>query len=235
MSRRAVILAGGQGTRLKPYTISLPKALVPVGNRPVLEIIISQLIRYGFDHITMAVNHMADIIKAFFGDGSKWGITIDYSLEDKPLHTMGPLRLIKRLPDNFLVMNADVLTNLDYASFFDQHARNNALFTISAFMREQKVDFGVLRADADGRLVEFLEKPVYPYMVSMGIYAVNRRVIDLIPPDQPFGFDDLMIKMIELGEPARAIPFDGYWLDIGRPEDYEQACREQEFMRGQTE
>ena len=118
MSKRAIILAGGKGTRLKPYTISLPKPLVPIKDKPILEIIISQLASYGFNHITITINHMADIIKAFFNDGSKWGVKIDYSLEKKPLSTMGPLKLINDLPENFLIMNGDILTDLDFKIFY---------------------------------------------------------------------------------------------------------------------
>ena len=132
MSKRAIILAGGKGTRLKPYTVSLPKPLVPIGEMPILEIIILQLARSGFDHITLTVNHLADIIRAFCGDGSKWGIKIDYSLEDKPLSTMGPLKLISDLPDNFLIMNGDVLTDLDFGQLYDDHVNAGSIFTVSA-------------------------------------------------------------------------------------------------------
>ena len=135
MSKRAIILAGGKGTRLRPYTISIPKPLLPVCDTPILEIIIKQLKENGFDHITIAINHMADIIKAFFADGSKWDIKIDYSLEDKPLSTMGPLKLINNLPENFLVMNGDILTNLSFELFFNYHVENNNLFTISSYNR----------------------------------------------------------------------------------------------------
>ncbi len=131
MSKRAIILAGGKGTRLKPYTIVLPKPLVPIGETPILEIIIKQLIRHGFTHITLTVNHMEDIIKAFFGDGSKWNINIDYSLEDKPLSTMGPLKLIDDLPNDFLIMNGDILTDLNFGEFYNNHIENNNIFTIS--------------------------------------------------------------------------------------------------------
>lgn len=224
--KRAVILAGGKGTRLKPYTAVLPKPLVPVGDVPVLEIIIRQLRENGFSHITIAVNHLAEIIKAFFGDGSRWGLRIDYSLEPKPLNTMGPLKLITDLPENFLVMNGDVLTDLNYAELYENHIAEKNLFTISAYHRQQKVDFGVLDIGPDGRLTGFREKPAYEYMVSMGVYMLNRRVLDVIPADTSYGFDELMLELIKRGTPASARPFKGYWLDIGRPEDYEKACSE---------
>ena len=148
MSKRAVILAGGKGTRLRPYTVVLPKPLMPIGESPILEVIVKQLAAAGFDHITMAVNHQAEIIKAFFMDGSKWGIRIDYSLEDQPLGTMGPLKLIKDLPEHFLVMNGDILTDLDFATFHDAHVASGRIFTISSHLREQLVDYGVLETTA---------------------------------------------------------------------------------------
>jgi NDP-mannose synthase len=228
MSKRAVILAGGKGTRLKPYTISLPKPLVPVGDMPILEIIIRKLAQAGFDHITITVNHMADIIRAFFGDGSKWGLKIDYSLEDKPLSTMGPLKLIKDLPENFLVINGDVLTDLDIELFYEEHIRSGNIFTISAYEREQKVDYGVLISGSDNKLTGFIEKPVNTYQVAMGVNMANRKILDYIPENQFYGFDHLMLDLIKQNNPANVRIHDGYWLDIGRPDDYEKACEDNE-------
>ncbi|MBP1662909.1 MAG: mobA-like transferase domain protein [Bacteroidetes bacterium] len=226
MSKRAVILAGGKGTRLKPYTVSLPKPLVPVGEMPILEIIIRQLAKSGFDHITITVNHMADIIRAFCGDGSKWGVTIDYSLEDKPLSTMGPLKLIHDLPENFLVMNGDVLTDLDFGSFYDEHVRSGNIFTVSAFTRDQKVDYGVLEIGADNKLSDFIEKPTNRYNVSMGVYMASNKILEYIPENQFYGFDHLMLDLIKDQHPATVKIHSGYWLDIGRPDDYEKACKD---------
>lgn len=224
MSKRAVILAGGKGTRLKPYTISLPKPLVPIGDMPILEIIIRKLAKSGFDHITITVNHMADIIRAFCGDGSKWGVKVDYSLEDKPLSTMGPLKLIKDLPENFLVMNGDVLTDLDFEAFYNEHIAQNNVFTISAYSRDQKVDYGVLELGTDNKLVDFVEKPTTRYNVSMGVYMANSKILDYIPENQLYGFDHLMLDLIKFRNPATVRIHSGYWLDIGRPDDYEKAC-----------
>jgi NDP-sugar pyrophosphorylase family protein len=226
MSKRAVILAGGKGTRLKPYTISLPKPLVPVGDMPILEIIIRKLTNSGFDHITITVNHMADIIRAFCGDGSKWGTFIDYSLEDKPLSTMGPLKLIADLPENFLVMNGDVLTDLDLTAFYDNHVQAQNIFTVSAYSRTQKVDYGVLEIGKDGKLVNFVEKPTNQYNVSMGVYMANNKILNYIPDNQLYGFDHLMLDLIKFNEPASVKVHNGYWLDIGRPDDYEKACND---------
>lgn len=226
MSKRAVILAGGKGTRLKPYTISLPKPLVPIGEMPIIEIIIRKLAQSGFERVTITVNHMADIIRAFCGDGSKWGIKIDYSLEDKPLSTMGPLKLINDLPDNFLIMNGDVLTDLDFGIFYDAHVTENNIFTVSAYTREQKVDYGVLETGSDNKLVNFIEKPTTTYNVSMGVYMASKQILDFIPENQFYGFDHLMLDLIKNQKPATVKVHSGYWLDIGRPDDYEKACED---------
>lgn len=224
MAKRAVILAGGKGTRLKPYTVSLPKPLVPVGDKPILEFIINQLKKNGFEHITLTVNHMADIIRAYFGDGSKWDITIDYTFEDKPLSTMGPLQLINDLPDNFLVMNGDVMTDLNYETFFNEHKDKKSLFTICSHRRTEMIDFGVLHVNADQKLIRFEEKPEYDFLVSMGVYMVNKDVLQYIPENTFFGFDHLMYKLIEAKRYPNIFEYDGYWLDIGRPDDYEIAA-----------
>jgi NDP-mannose synthase len=224
MPKRAVILAGGKGTRLRPYTVTLPKPLVPVGEIPILEIIVRQLQKFGFTHITITVNHMAEIIKAFFGDGSKWGITIDYTLEDKPLSTMGPLTLVPDLPDDFLVMNGDVLTDLNFGEFFNTHVANHSKFTIGSYRRKEKIDYGVLLADNDHKLTGFDEKPTYEFLVSMGVYMVNKSVVSFIPENTFFGFDHLMKLLISHKEYPSVYEFAGNWLDIGRPDDYEKAA-----------
>ncbi|OGO28988.1 MAG: nucleoside-diphosphate-sugar pyrophosphorylase [Chloroflexi bacterium RBG_16_52_11] len=231
MSKRAIILAGGKGTRLRPYTVVLPKPLMPIGELPILEVIIRQLVQHGFDHVTLAVNHQAEIIRAFFQDGTKWGIRIDYSLEDKPLSTIAPMRLIHDLPENFLVMNGDILTDLNFLDFFEDHVSNSHIFTISAHIREQKVDYGVLEMDASNYLTGFREKPSAEYLVSMGVYMANRRIMDFIPEGKSYGFDNLMLDLLAAKKPATVRKFSGYWLDIGRPDDYIQAIEEFEQMR----
>lgn len=231
MTKRAIILAGGKGARLRPYTIVLPKPLMPVGEYPVLEIIIRQLAFHGFGHITLTVNHQAEIIKAFFGDGSKWNIKIDYSLEDKPLSTMGPLTLIKNLPENFLVMNGDVITDLNFSNFYDEHVRNGKIFTISAYNRSEISEYGVLERNDHNVLTRFIEKPKRDYTVCMGINMVNRNILNFIPKDTFFGFDHLMYKLLDQNEEVLIHKFDGYWLDIGRPDDYMQAIDDLEILK----
>jgi len=231
MSRRAVILAGGLGTRLRPYTVVLPKPLMPIGDFPILEVIVRQLSNAGFDHITMAVNHQADIIKAFFQDGGRWNVHIDYSLEDSPLGTMGPLKLIQDLPENFLVMNGDILSDLDYALFYNEHVERGELFTISSVRREHRIDYGVLETNDAGTLVAFREKPSSSFQVSMGVYMLSARVLDHIPTGWAYGFDTLMLDLLASGNAVRVRPFNGYWLDIGRPDDYIRAIDEFESMK----
>jgi NDP-mannose synthase len=221
--KRAVVLAGGRGTRLRPYTVAIPKPLMPIGELPILEIILRQLAHHGFEHITLAVNHQAEILRAYFGAGQKWNLRIDYSLEDRPLGTMGPLKLLKDLPKDFLVMNGDILSDLNFAAFAESHVKEGRLFTISAARREQIIDYGVLQAGKDNHLSGFQEKPKIPYLVSMGIYCLKREVLDFVPADQPFGFDQLMLKLLDERQAVKVTTHGGYWLDIGRPDDYQKA------------
>ncbi|OGR69968.1 MAG: nucleoside-diphosphate-sugar pyrophosphorylase [Elusimicrobia bacterium GWD2_63_28] len=223
---RAIILAGGKGTRLKPYTTLIPKPLVPVGDEmSILEVVIRQLARAGFRNITITVNHLAELMMAFFGDGRKWGVKVTYSVEDKPLGTIGPLTLIKDLPENFLVMNGDILCDLDYRKFYDWHVRAGNKVSVTTFNRTSKIDFGVLKYDKAGNIVEFTEKPELAFDVSMGIYCLNRAVVRALPKARPYGFDQLMLDGIKAGAGYKARPFKGFWLDIGRPEDYDY-CNE---------
>jgi len=229
---RAIILAGGKGTRLLPYTTIIPKPIVPVGDMSIMEIVVRQLARCGCTRITVSVNHLAQLIMAYFGDGEKWGVPIDYSLEDQPLNTIGPLTLIDDLPDNFLVMNGDVLTNLNYRDLYRTHVASGADATVATYERNVKIDFGVLKHEGDRhRIVQFVEKPTEHFEVSMGVYVFSRKILDVVPPGVSYGFDHLMLDCIKNGKDARAYPFDGYWLDIGRPEDYDTANAEFEKLR----
>ena len=222
----AVILAGGKGTRLRPYTTVFPKPLVPIGGQmPILEVIVRQLAACGFKHITITVNHLAELIMAFFSNGERWGVTIEYSRESKPLSTIGPLTLLDDLPENFLVMNGDILCDLDYRYFYDYHCANGNSVTVATYQRETLIDFGVLDYDSERRIDKFIEKPVYHFDVSMGIYCIQRQIIANIPRGEKYGFDDLMRDGIANGADYRVMPFSGFWLDIGRPEDYDY-CNE---------
>jgi NDP-sugar pyrophosphorylase family protein len=231
LEKRAVILAGGRGTRLRPYTVVLPKPLMPVGDHPILEVIVRQLAAQGFEHITMAVNHQANLIKAFFGDGSAWGVRVDYSMESQPLSTIAPLALIPDLPEHFLLMNGDVLTDLDFGSFWETHVREDHTFTIAAACRTDTTEYGVLHVDEANILTGFEEKPVKKYLVSMGVYMVSRRLLAKIPSGRKYGFDDLMHDLLAERTPVAVCPYEGYWLDIGRPDDYMRAIDDFESGR----
>ncbi len=222
----AVILAGGKGVRLRPYTTALPKPLVPIGERyAILEIVLRQLATQGFRSVTLAINHLGALIRAFVGDGSQWGLSVDYVEETVPLSTVGPLFGIKdRLPEQFLVMNGDVLTDLDYGDLLHSHALSNTPLTVATYVRTVKIDFGVLAVDSN-RLVGFTEKPTYQYRVSMGVYGMSRETLQPYPAGLAFGFDQLVLDLLDREEFPTSYPFDGYWLDIGRPEDYDEANR----------
>lgn len=229
---RAIILAGGQGTRLRPYTTVFPKALVPLGDIPVLELVLRQLKTFGFEEITLAVGHLAELIETFFGDGRKLGLKITYAIEDQPLGTAGPLRALTDLPDDFLVMNADIVSDLNYRALFEFHQQKKSVATIAVYRRQTKIDFGTLEFDETTREIQkFVEKPVFHHSVSMGAYIFNRKVREYIPENQFFGFDHLMNALLTGGIPIYAYPFEGYWLDIGRVDDYETAVNDYETMK----
>lgn len=223
---QAVILAGGKGTRLKPYTAEIPKPLVSIGDKPIIEILLRQMKKYGVNDIHIAVNHLAHLIMAVLGDGNHLGLDIKYSLEDKPLSTVGPLKLIDNLDDNFIVANGDILTDLDFKKLYEHHLLGGTKLTVATHRRLNKIDYGVIKAASDGHVTAFEEKPVYDFTVSMGIYVFSKEILNMVPDNEVFGFDHLMYKLLEIHEPINTFPFDSYWLDIGRPEDYEQAKKD---------
>lgn len=220
---QAIILAGGKGTRLKPFTIVLPKPLMPIGDLPILEIIIRQLKRDGFSDLIVSLGYLEEIFRAFLNDGKKFGVNIVYSTEKKPLGTAGPLTLIDSLNENFLVINGDTLTTLNYKKLFEFHCKNRAMATISTYTREVKIDFGVIKTDKDKMLKEYIEKPVYSFQVSMGVNVFNRKILKYARKNQYLDLPDLLLKLIGAGEKVIAYPFRGFWLDIGRVDDYEKA------------
>ena len=201
----AVILAGGKGIRLRPYTTRLPKPLVPIGDEhSLLDITLSQLARYGFNRVTLAIGHFGELIRSYIGDGSRWGLIVDYTdMEETPLGTMGPvLRILDRLPEQFLVMNGDVLTDLDYSDLMRRHAASDAPLTVATYQREVRIEYGVLTTQ-DDHVVKFTEKPTIDYRVSMGVYACNRQALASYTPGLPFGFDELVLDMLACDTPRR--------------------------------
>lgn len=229
---KAVVLAGGKGTRLAPYTKILPKPLLPIDDMPILEILLRQMKRSGVDQVYLTVGYLAGLFTAFFQNGDRLGLNIQYSYEDRPLGTAGPLSLIPSLcEETFLVTNGDVLTDLDFCDLYDAHRRTGAIATIASHARKVKVDLGVIQFDDSHRIVGYIEKPTYDFYVSMGIYVFEPRVLEYIPRNQYLDFPDLVLRMVAAGENVRGFPFDGYWQDLGRADDYEQAVQEFVSMR----
>jgi NDP-sugar pyrophosphorylase family protein len=233
--KRAVILAGGEGTRLRPYTTVLPKPLMPIGDRPVLDIVVRQLKAHAFERITIATGYLAELIEAFFRDGDSYGIPIDYFREHDPLGTVGALALIDGLADeDILVMNGDVLTDIDYGALLRKHKESDAAATIATKTRDVQISLGVLRfgeEDDPTKLTGYDEKPSIEYTASMGVYCFAPRALAHIEPGKRLDFPDLILRLIAAGETVRAWPSDDYWLDIGRHDDYEQAQEEFETVR----
>ncbi len=229
--RQAVILAGGAGTRLRPYTTVLPKPLMPIGEWPVLEVILRQLKRAGFDRIIVTTGYLSHLLEAYFGDGSRWGVEITYSHEDSPLGTAGPLALLDDLDENLLVMNGDLLTDLDYGAFWDAHCASDALATIAVCEKNVPISLGVLETDGANQVRKYIEKPTYSFQVSMGVYAYRREIIAEIPQGEYFDFPNLIQKLIGQNQSVAAHPFSGIWFDIGRAEDYEEAQEQFESLQ----
>ena len=218
----AIILCGGLGTRLRPFTKILPKPLMPIKEKPILEIVINNLKKNNFKNIILSIGYKGELIKSYFGDGKKYGVKISYIKEKKPLGTIGPLNLIKKLPNNFLVMNGDILSSININNFFEKHIKSKSIFTISTISRNHVVDYGVIKCKKN-KMTDFIEKPKKNYQVSMGIYAVNKNVIKYIPKNKYYGFDHLMKKFLKMNIDVNLFFYKGLWLDIGRQNDYMKA------------
>ena len=209
-----------------PYTTVLPKPLMPIGDYSILEVILRQLKRAGFSRITICTGYLHELIHAYLNSNKTLGLDITYTHEDTPLGTIGPLRLIDVLDDTFLVMNGDILTDIDYKALIDAHQMKNAIATVATYQRDVHIDFGVLEKNKDNRIIGFREKPDYHFDVSMGIYVFSKKILDLVPKDEHFGFDQLMYALTETKAPVFSYPHSGYWLDIGRPDDYVRSIEE---------
>lgn len=230
---KAIVLAGGKGTRLLPYTRIFPKPLVPIGDMPILEILLRQMKRAGITDVVLAVGHLAALMRAFFQDGSRLGLNITYSYERTPLGTAGPLAQVDGLNETFLVTNGDVLTTLPIADLIAYHRQQGGAATIAMHARQVKIDLGVIQLDGGCRVKDYIEKPSYDYLVSMGLYVFEPRVLNFIPRGERLDFPDLVKRLLAAGEPVVGYPFTGYWQDLGRPDDYEQAVADFESMRGE--
>jgi NDP-sugar pyrophosphorylase family protein len=230
---KAVILAGGKGTRLAPYTTVFPKPLIPLGERPILDIIIQQLANHGFRDIVLTVGYLAELIQAFFQNpnGRFSDLNLTYVQEHEPTGTAGSLGMIEGLDETFLVMNGDVLTSMDYSKFIEYHKSKGGILTIAMHKKKVKIDLGVLEIDQNAILTGYDEKPEKVYPVSMGIYIYEPAVLKYIEPNKYLDFPDLVLKLVENGEKVVGYPCDEYWLDIGRHEDYVQAQEKFEQMK----
>lgn len=231
MSFQAVVLAGGQGTRLRPFTHVLPKPLLPIEERPILDVVLSLLARDGCRKATIAVGHLGHLIEVYCGSGERWGLEIDYFREDSPLGTVGALAHIEVPSEAFVVMNGDVLTDLSFTELIAAHREGGAELTIASFNRRVRDELGILEADSAGRLVAYHEKPEHEYLVSMGIYVLEPSAVDLVPEGSRMDFPELVQRLLDTKRPVAAHVHDGYWLDLGRPDDYARANQEFEELR----
>jgi NDP-sugar pyrophosphorylase family protein len=222
---KAIVMAGGKGTRLHPYSAHFPKPLMPLGDMPVLELLLRQFKRAGVEEVFLAVNHLRHLIEAFFGDGSRMGLKLHYSIEDKPLGTAGPIAaVLDRLGDDFIMANGDLLTTLDIAAMIGFHRTHGADATIGVYQRDVKIDFGILDVDPEMRMVGYREKPSFTHLLSMGIYVLNTsKVRNFVQPDTHLDMPDLLRLMVGSGGEVRCFRDDCFWLDIGRPEDFARA------------
>lgn len=230
---KAIVLAGGKGTRLAPYTKVLPKPLMPIGDMPILEILLRQMRGAGINEVILTVGHLAGLLEAFFQDGQRLGMKIGYSYEEHPLGTAGPLSLIPDLKRTFIVANGDVLTTLDLGELISYHIKSGAAATIATHTRSVHVDLGVIQFNGSQEVIGYIEKPTYSFQVSMGIYVFEPRVLNYIEHNQYLDFPDLVLRLLADGERVLGYPFDGYWQDLGRQDDYEQAVQEFESYRSQ--
>ena len=217
---KAVIQAGGEGSRLRPYTFVLPKPLMPVGDIAVIEMLLIWLRKWGIKETYITTGYLGHLIQALCNDGCKWDMKINYTVETEPLSTMGPLRLLDgKLDETFLTLNGDLISDIDLRAFTSFHKASGGLVTVAVTDKEVKVDFGVLESEKDV-ITEFKEKPVMKFKVSMGIYCMEPQILELIPRGVPFGFDDLMHEMLDQKLPVSTYQHNGLWLDIGREEDF---------------
>jgi len=230
---KAVVLAGGKGTRLAPYTHIIPKPMMPIGDKAILEILLYQMRRAGITEVVLTVGYLAGLMRAFFRDGSHLGMNICYYHEEHPLGTAGSLALIEGLDDTFIVCNGDVLTTLDMRELIDFHKLNHGVATIASHRRQVRIDLGVVQTDGFCRIIGYQEKPTIDYNASMGIYIFEPEVLQYIPKGQYLDFPNLVLSLLGASKKVVAYPFDGYWQDLGRPDDYEQAAVDFENMRSQ--
>lgn len=221
----ALVPAGGVGSRLRPYTVTVPKPLLPLGDVPIIEVLLRQLAHQGFTRVTVAVGHLAGLVAAFCGDGARWGITIDYVMEEEPEGTAGALARVHPGDDRLLVVNGDTLTDFDMGAACRAHDPADAM-TVVAARRPLELEFGVIDTDGAGRLTGYEEKPTLGFLAGVGIYVVSAWAIaSCLPHPERIDMPGLIHRLIEAGHPIRVRPTDAFWLDLGRPGDLDAAAR----------
>jgi len=229
---QAIILAGGKGTRLAPYTTVFPKPLMPIDGIPILEVIVRQLARFQIKELIFTVSPQSEaLLSAYFGNGRKFGVDVSYSKEEKPLGTAGPLALIPGLTETFLVMNGDILTTLNYRKLIQYHRRHKGMVTIAMSQKKVQLELGVMEFNRAHQLTRYIEKPMLSYSVSMGIYVFEREVLKWIPSKKYLDFPELIQKLIKQRVKVVCYPSNDFWLDIGRHEDYEEAQKKFQELR----
>lgn len=229
---KAIILAGGKGTRLEPYTTVFPKPLMPIDGIPILEVIVRQLAHFWIKEMAFAVSQQSEpLLSAYFGNGKRYGVKIHYSKEEKPLGTAGPLSIIPHLPETFLVMNGDILTTLNYHKLIQYHRQHRGVITIAMSQKKVQLELGIMEFDRAHQLTQYIEKPELSYSVSMGIYVFEKRVLQWIPSRKYLDFPELIQRLIKQKAKVVCYPSDDFWLDIGRHEDYEEAQKKFQEMR----
>lgn len=229
---KAVILAGGKGTRLAPHTSVLPKPLIPIGDLPILEIMLRQLRTYGFTEVVLCVGYLSSLLEAYFGDGSKLGLSITYSHENEPLGTAGPLGLVPGLDRTFFAMNGDLLSTIDFAAMLRFHKEHGKSATVGLADKTVKIDLGVIETSPDQAITDYIEKPSYTYKVSMGIYVFEPTVLHYIREAGKLDLPDLVTRLVSDGERPMGFDSNCRWLDMGRIEDYSAAVETFESDRG---
>jgi NDP-mannose synthase len=224
LSFQAVVLAGGQGMRLRPFTHVLPKPLLPIGETPILDVVLKRLAADGCTRVTLAVGYLGHMIELYCGSGERWGLDIDYFREETPLGTVGALGVMDGIPDApFVVMNGDVLSDLSFAELLQSHEREDPELTIASFNRTVRDELGIIEIDGGRRVVGYHEKPEHRYLVSMGIYVLTPAAVELVPTGERMDFPDLVQALLQADRKVHSHVHDGYWMDLGRPDDFARA------------
>jgi dTDP-glucose pyrophosphorylase len=223
----AIIMAGGEGKRLRPLTENTPKPLLKVGGKPIIEYNIDRLKQVGVKNISLSINYLGDQLVAYFGNGANKKLNITYVREDKPLGTIGSILLVNDFQhEDIIVMNSDLLTNIDFKDFYKWYKKSGADMAVAATSYHVDVPYAVLESDEQNKVISLKEKPKYTYYSNAGIYIIHKKLLKLIPEDQFYDITDLMERILEMNLKLVTYPINGYWLDVGKHEDFEKANKD---------